>query len=475
MKLLKKLMVVFVAALMIMSLTSRAYAEETPVGTGTITVKKNYEDQTYKLYKIFDATTSEGRTSTDTDKISYRLMDGKTNFKVTVDGTEIDGARWFKVDSAGNVSLADGVTSITFDETFRKWAENYGVKNPSDKTANQKDDPNVSWSNLTEGYYFVTTTTGSLVSVDSIKPNVEIEDKNTIPEVDKTITGASSISDEGKKALAQIGTDVEYTAVVTVGKGSKNLVFHDTMQEGLTFKGNDNVTLTSNPAITEPSSWYTIKPTPDTGETLTITFVDGIPEGTEITIKYLATINANALTPLKNDAVVSFGDKNTHTQESETEVYNAQISVIKYDGEVKEEGAKYLGGAGFKLKNSDGKFYHLEGTVVSWVEEANGDEHISAATDGTVPAFTGLKDGAYTLVETKVPKGYNQAADQPITIVQGNYTPANLSQVAKIANQTGAELPSTGGIGTTIFHIAGAALVLGAGILLISKKRMNNN
>ena len=66
-------MVVFVAALMIMSLTSRAYAEETPVGTGTITVKKNYEDQTYKLYKIFDATTSEGRTSTDTDKISYRL------------------------------------------------------------------------------------------------------------------------------------------------------------------------------------------------------------------------------------------------------------------------------------------------------------------------------------------------------------------------------------------------------------------
>jgi LPXTG-motif cell wall-anchored protein len=220
--------------------------------------------------------------------------------------------------------------------------------------------------------------------------------------------------------------------------------------------------------------WYTIKATPDTGDTLTITFADGIAENTKITIKYVGTVNSDALTvdTGKNTARVDYGDENSnnHTPDSETNVYNAKFTVTKKDGKDQP-----LAGAGFVVKNADNKYYKKDGTVVSWVTDiAQATEYTSNAS-GVVESFTGLVDGTYTLVEKTVPSGYNKAADSTFTIAASDYTAANLVQTAEVINNKGAELPSTGGIGTTIFYVIGAILVLGAGILLVTRRRMNAN
>ena len=89
--------------------------------------------------------------------------------------------------------------------------------------------------------------------------------------------------------------------------------------------------------------------------------------------------------------------------------------------------------------------------------------------------FEGLANGTYTLVESTVPDGYNKLADTTVTIADSDVTLTNLSQAITVVNKAGSELPSTGGIGTTIFYVIGAILVLGAGVLLVTRRRMNVN
>ena len=112
-------------------------------------------------------------------------------------------------------------------------------------------------------------------------------------------------------------------------------------------------------------------------------------------------------------------------------------------------------------------------------------------------AFTGLDDGDYRLTETATPATYNSidpieftvtaehdiTSDNPaLTMLSGNVTtgtitftpnPTDGSLTTNVENKKGPELPKTGGIGTTIFYVVGGILVIGAGILLITKKRMN--
>lgn len=100
--------------------------------------------------------------------------------------------------------------------------------------------------------------------------------------------------------------------------------------------------------------------------------------------------------------------------------------------------------------------------------------------------INGLADGTYYLTETKAPKGYNLLRE-PVKVTighkdangkltetsfVGNQTETDTSGVVKVENNAGAELPSTGGIGTTVFYVLGSAMALGAVILLVTKKRM---
>ena len=502
MKLFKKMMALALAVVMVLAMGTTVFAAALPTGTKgadkTITITPptgvdSAATNTYTVYKVFSATT-------DGTNIAYKSLDG----------TAPDG---FVVDIDNNVYLGTATDTATgatgeIQITVTGGAKKYIVPSTaSELTAAQiaaiaaytgkVEVGTVTITGTTEttvtvpdyGYYYITTSTGTVVTIDSTHKSAEVQDKNSVPGVDKKITGASSIDEDGKKALAQVGTDVTYTAEITVGKGAKGYIFHDTMETGLTYNSDVKVYIDETEVA---ATNYEIDKSGDKldADTFSVSFKDDyiktLEVGTVLKVVYSAKVNDNAITtdPLNNTCYVSYGDKNSNnkTPTSEADVYEAKFTVTKKDGKDQP-----LEGAGFVIKNSAGKYYKLTTTttgeapntvttnVVTWVDSIDDATEYTSDASGNVTSFTGLANGTYTLVEKTVPSGYNKAADRSFTIAEHDYTAANLEQTAEVINNSGAELPSTGGIGTTIFYIIGAILVIGAGVLLVTRRRMNAN
>ena len=498
MKKMKKIFALLIAMVMVFGLSTMASASEaTNDGKITVTPPANTladSENTYTLYKVFAATT-------DGSSYSYRLSGEHTTVPAG-----------FILDDAGNVFFADIVTAEDTG-TFKTKVNGATVilKNKTALTdtdianianyvtdADQVGDPitvtgrtAAVFDNLAYGYYYVKTTTGALVVIDSTKPAVDIVDKNTVPELDKKAKQAADptymeIDEAGHNAIAQVGTVVPYEATITVGKGAIGYVFHDTMGAGLAY--NDDVKV-FNGTTEVTAGTTTYSKTPVGTDTITITFVDdytkALAEGTVLTIKYSATITSNALSvnPATNTASLDYGheDGQNSVPDVPVHVYNAKLTVTK-----KDEKGDPLAGAGFVLKNAQGKYYKLTETTtgtgddavttysVSWVDTVGAatEYTTTTGTDGNVIAFTGLGKGKYTLVENTVPAGYNPAADEEFEVKADNFESLNLELTADVINNKGAELPSTGGIGTTIFYIIGAILVVGAGVVLVTRRRM---
>ena len=449
MKKMKKIVALLLATVMVMAMGISVFA----AGTGSITItppEKVDTDATitYKVYKVFDA---DGNGTA----ISYKLISGKTA-----------APAGFTVDEAGNVSYSGTGTDGQLTQTDIDAIAAYVANDAPVATVTSTGGANAVATNLPNGYYYITTTTGTVVTIDSTNPNAEVADKNIVPGVDKTITGASSLDEDGKKALAQVGTVVDYKAEITVGKGQKGYVFKDTMGAGLAYVA-DSLSVEGMTVDTD----YTLAVS---GQNITVTFKDDaikdLAENSKITVTYKATVTSDALTvnAAKNTATISYGNNSEFTSEpSETEVYNAKFTVTKKDGNNQP-----LADAGFVIKNADNRYYKLDNGVVTWVDTIDAaDEHKSNA-QGEVPAFTGLANGTYTLIEKTVPAGYSKTADSTFTVAEHDYTATNLEQTTEVINNSGSELPSTGGIGTTMFYIVGSVLVIGAAVVLISKRRM---
>lgn len=471
----KHLLVTALAVILAFVMAVPAFA----AGNGSITVTPPTgtdanASNTYTLYKVFAAET-----------------DG-TNYSYKLSGAHEDVPAGFILDDAGNVYLGTIVTAAdntTFEVMVNK--QKVIVKPTTDlsdtiisaiagyvTSADQVGEAKTvtgtnpaTWTGLDNGYYYVTTTTGTLVIIDSTVPTVSVTDKNTVPGVDKKITGATSVDEDGKKALAQVGTTVNYSAEITIGDGAKGYVFHDTMETGLTYKNDAAVSYDGTPV--EAAGHFTIGKKGD--DTFTITFEDDyvktLTVGKKITVTYSATVNSDAITvdPLNNTCYVNYGDANSNnkTPTSEADVYEAKFTVTKQDG----KGAA-LANAGFVIKNSQNKYYKITDKVVSWVDSIDDATEYTSDAQGAVQAFTGLANGTYTLIEKTVPAGYNKAADSTFTIAEHNYTSENLEQEATVVNNQGAELPSTGGIGTTIIYIVGGGMVLAGIVMFLTKRRM---
>lgn len=256
------------------------------------------------------------------------------------------------------------------------------------------------------------------------------------------------------------------------------------------------------------------------------TTVDGDKKQIELTaddaieIIYTATLNSDAVVDgngIPNTAHIVYSnnpnsDGTGKSSPDETNVYPINLNVLKIDGKDK---TKALEGAEFILARpySDGIDKHNEyavvvgGKVSKWVHHYEGDGHDAAvhaseelATVLTTDAngligVSGLKAGRYSLIEIKAPDGYNKLAEavdfavsvvideehDKISSMTGNnnqgaltFTPANATVQLTIDNFKGNVLPSTGGIGTTMFYIVGGILFVGAIVLLVSKKRMGS-
>ncbi len=210
-----------------------------------------------------------------------------------------------------------------------------------------------------------------------------------------------------------------------------------------------------------------------------------------------------------NSSKISFGDNNTYTTESQTITKTWELPVRKIEGE--GQNMKGLAGAKFSLmlngtterikfikdEDSNSKFNPTTAVEAADVTpDPPQVDHYRVATPEEIAANAGIidiittnKDGyfvlvgldssTYLLTEEEAPDGYSKL-DKPLTIkindngsITWNSTPVS-GGLLRIQNKAGTELPATGGIGTTIFYVAGSILLVGAAVLLIVKKRMSD-
>ena len=220
-------------------------------------------------------------------------------------------------------------------------------------------------------------------------------------------------------------------------------------------------------------------------------------DGATITVTYTAHLNEKAYvntagggTDNKNRVYLEYSNNPRistsldHTPESEVCVYTYQLNNTKYHDEANS--GNELEGAGFKLysdadcKNEvelyqDGEFYYP-------IKNATGKEAVEmkSAANGQFNV-KGLDAGTYYLKETTPPAGYS-ACDKTRIVISATHDEhnVNLSGESNLNNKIinikagGITLPSTGGIGTTLFYVVGGGLMVAAIVLLVTKKRMEN-
>lgn len=486
MKKFRKLFAVLTASALVgaMSFTTMAAAKITTTtfaGSGeakiTVTIPASSAENTYKIYRIFEATSD---------------ADGHISYKLNANHSDVPAG--FSKDGAGNITYTGTGTELTKTDiaNIKDYVDEADliatVKTPKDETS-------FTLEGLPYGYYYISTTTGTVVTVDSTNPNATVRDKNEVPTLDKSITGVISgigdLDNDGKMALAQVGTTLSYTATIKVGTGAENYVFHDNMARGLKYV-KDSVRIEDDDAefdITATDYTLVTDPTATT-DTIKITFaneyISKLAQDSVITITYDATVTSDALTfqsvDGKNTATLDYGhsSETNSTPIKSTEVHNAKLTVTKNQPDPNDpEGKKTipLAGAGFVIKNEAGKYYKYtkdattNETSVTWADDINNATEQVSDASGNVPAFTGLANGTYTLVEKTTPSGYNTAQDQTFTITAHDYGEMNLEQTATVTNVKGLELPSTGGMGTVAFAVVGLIVMAGAAITLIIKKR----
>lgn len=454
--------VAMVMALVLMVPAGAAYA----AGTGSITITPptgtaSDTTNTYKIYKVFDA-------NGNGENISYKLPSGKT----IADGSAM--ATYFAVDSAGNVTAKDAAKDADGNLTSGAIAAiaTFVQDDAAVATAKSTGTATATATGLANGYYYITTSTGTAVTINSTNPNATVKDKNTVPSVDKKITKAAvgSVTDKGLNAIAQAGSTVSYESDITVPANTKNLKFADTIVNTQTLDTN-SVAIKVNDVAVDPTD-YTLT---TTNNAINIEFADSYIKtlsNAKIAVTYTTTVKSDALSsdPSTNTATITYGDNNAKATSPTTSIYNAKITVTKsfegLTGALANDDS-----AQFVLKNSAGKYYAINSDtkVVSWVDSSDNATKLTYKQAGSHD-FTGLADGTYTLVESKTPAGYKTAPDTTITVAQGTYTQTNLEQTERITNQTGSALPTTGGMGTTVLYAVGAALVITAGALLIARK-----
>lgn len=503
-KLLSMMMALVIALVMCMSMMSMvAFA----AGNNSITVDVNFKDQAYTLYKLFNATVNDARaaatdadsnTSETTAGISYTLIDetdhalDKTFTVTKADGTTatVKAGDWFEYVNATNHNLkVKGGADIT-TEQFRLWAQAYGVQQGVTLTAASDNDTNIKWGGLDDGYYFITTTTGSLVTVDSVAPNAIVKDKNSVPTVDKTVTGGTETGSataavNKEENTASVGDVLTYTATIHAKKNGKNYKLVDTMENGLSLVNYTDadaaVKLLVKVGSTELTlgNDYTIDTfTTGKGGTFTIslkqTYLDSMTADTDIQVLYKVKVNEDAeiASANTNTATLKYGDNQTETSDY-TNTYVYKFQIVKDDDQ-----NKVLTGAEFKLYDAE-----TGGNEIAVVKTEDGKYRVALESETGVvieagtPEISGLSNGTYWVEETKAPDGYNKLEGRTrVTLTDANnmatldgdtYTSGGL----EVENQTGSVLPSTGGIGTTIFYILGGVLVVGAVVFLVTKKR----
>lgn len=366
------------------------------------------------------------------------------------------------------------------------------------------------------------------------KGSITIEKKYEVPTVDKSVKDTDN--QWGEAADWEIGSDVPFQLVGTLPSNyadyeTYKYVFHDTLSAGLQYNGNVKVYVQNGETKTEITTGFTVDPTAAAtagGGTLTVTFADlkkvaNVNKDSKIVVEYTAELLSTAKigkTGNKNEVYLEYSNNPNQTGEGTTGntptdevlVFTYELDVTKVDG---QDAEKKLAKAEFVLLNSDKTKVAkvTDGKLVEWVDVPTAGEDGTITypagttlTSGTNGKFViaGLDAGSYYLRETKAPAGYNLLKnDISVTItatldktennpaltelklsVKDDKTGAEATGsdgsvdtgivATNVMNNSGAQLPETGGMGTTLFYVLGGILVLVAIILLVTRKRMSH-
>lgn len=480
-------------------------AGEKAAAQRTITINNNTAGHTYKAYQIF-----KGGLSQDGTILSDIQWGNGVNSEALL--TALKGTEAYK-DCTTAADVAKVLAGFENDaEQLKKVAV---VINQNLNNANGAQSTGTGPYTITvpsDGYYLVrdegtvTATDGGTNFILQVIGNVDVTPKTTnAPDVDKKVKLHGVPGAVLSNAVsAEVGHEVDFTITTTIPTGLDsytNYTFNivDTMSEGLTYKGDFLVHTVGAKTSLQKDEDYTLT---IEGQTITVTlkskYVLANP-GQKIEITYVATVNDKSLTKDRENNSVHIVYSNNPADSNSTVttvdkvvyVYNFDIVIDKVDG----ADNKKLEGAQFALYKETGyvdlyyQWYdenHENPNTFGWSTEA--DRTIVKTDKNGVASFKGLVPGTYYLQEIKAPDGYN-TLDKPVKVEitatydeNGNIT-TNATQneqkhyqvTSTITNNKGTVLPSTGGIGTTIFYVVGGLLMVGAAILLITKKRMHNN
>ena len=497
MKNMRKIAGILLALVMVFALAAPVFAAE----TYSITINNTASGHTYEAYQIFTGDLSDGTLS--------NVEWGSSVTNQTGDATAIVE----KLDTAytgeDKMSVADLLAMITLGEEVAA-------------TSTHIDDSKYVISGLEPGYYLVKDAYGSLNGVDDtyteyivkVVKDVEASPKGNGPTVVKKVQDINDSTEDEYSAWQDsadhdIGDSVPFQLTANLANNvsaysTYKIVFHDTLSAGLTYNNDAKVTFNDE----DVTKYFTINC--ENGK-LTISCNNvkafGATNNSKIVVEYTATLNENAnIGATGNPNVVYLeysnnpnwdadgdgkpdepgtpgtpGDETPEeptgkTPEDKVIVFTFKVVVNKVD-----ESNNALAGAGFTLFKMDKE----SGEYVKIGDEQTGDQM-------TQFIWKGVDDGDYKLVETTTPAGYNTIDDIYFTITAEHEVLADNPTLTKleggdmftgelstgaltgnVINHSGVQLPETGGMGTTLFYAFGAIMVLGAAVLLVTKKRMS--
>lgn len=491
-------------------------------GNATLTVSTKdakFAGKTVNAYKMFSATVSS-----DGGAVSHTLNDAwKPFFKNSVGLTDVTDAN---VNDKANdyVSKLKDSALTAFAAKASNWAQNTANSITADATATVSQIAatdgkyTATFTGLDYGYYVVAvpgatvadtnSQYAALVRVHSTTVSVDI--KGALPTVVKKVNGEDATD-------AKIGDTLKFTLTSTIPDMSAyntyTFNFKDTLSKGLTFGQVDSVKVGDTALTTDTD--YTVATAPaDNGKTLlTVTMKNFKNQqanvGKTITVTYTATLNKDAVVGgagNTNSATIQYSNNPStngtgESEPSKVRVFTYGFTVDKYTGKNYDDTATRLAGAEFTLA-------HKDGSAISFVQVSAGSATANAVyrvakagetgtTTITTPAngkvvFEGLKNGEYTLTETKAPAGYNKLAsaigvkvngqnngtdttNATVTITYNNDNGNDYNQTASngvipVQNKPGVVLPGTGGMGTIAFTVIGV-LVIALGVAWTLKRK----
>ena len=507
----RKLASLLLALVMVFALATTAFAQDVPVpgtGRGSITISNAAKGETYTIYRLFDATVSA-----DHKSIAY-IGEIPASLKT-----------YFTADKNGYISATpeakDGDhMSAELQKALKAWTETEEAAAKVAATA-VSDGSALTFRSLVYGYYVVTTTQGEqAISVDSTMPNVTIVDKNssTPSKLTKTATATATGTDKS----FSIGDTVTYTVRFKTsnydgaGENAKKIVSYtieDTLPDFLSNVNVTSIIVDNDGDETTPNDQTKIKAQFNEDKKIVIDWYDEANDqflynnGATIIITYTAVVTEKA-------AIDGAGNTNNVTVTWTTEGNKP--------GSGKLENEETIFTYAIALKKVNDKGVALRGAVfefpfyVKSTPDTTDGAYIYAGTapgegltnrirtpENGVIVVKGVKAGSYVIEEVTAPDGYNKlTAPVTVTAVKTGKTTTNTTvyldkdgkvvgkdakvnevvvdiktiaaTVLVVVNKAGTELPSTGGMGTTVFYVLGSVLVLGAVVLLVTKKRMSD-